>query len=331
MKHAEDQAGHGHDADHEHSHERGHAHGAVPERLDARFALAIGLNLVFVIVEATYGYLANSVALIADAGHNFSDVIGLVAAWAAVWLGRRPASTRYTYGLQRSSVLAALANAILLLVACGAIAWEAIHRFSAPTPVQGTTMMVVAAIGIAINVGAALLLNAGKQDLNLRGAFLHMIADAAVSAGVVLSGALILWTGWLWLDPVVSLVIVAVIVVGTWGLFRESVRMSLDAVPQGIDVKAVERFLREQPGVSDVHDLHVWGLSTSRVALTAHVVRSAPSASDEFVTRTAAELETRFRIAHVTLQLEATPCAQGCGPDRLDGTPTEAARPSSSR
>lgn len=214
-----DHEGHSHGAKHdEHPGDdahAGHSHGAIPERLDARFALAIGLNLLFVIVEGTYGFLANSVALIADAGHNFSDVIGLVAAWAAVWLGRRPASARYTYGLQRSSVLAALANAILLLVACGAIAWEAIGRFASPAPVQGTTMIVVAAIGIAINVGAALLLNAGKSDLNLRGAFLHMVADAAVSAGVVVSGALIVWTGWLWLDPVVSLVIVVVIAYST--------------------------------------------------------------------------------------------------------------------
>ena len=304
--------------DHEHDHGPEHAHGAVPTRLDARFALAIGLNLLFVGVEATYGVLANSVALIADAGHNFSDVIGLVAAWAAVWLGRKPASPRYTYGLQRSSVLAALANAILLLVACGAIAWEAVGRFSSPAPVQGITMMVVAAVGIAINVAAALLLNAGKSDLNLRGAFLHMVADAAVSAGVVLSGALILGTGWLWLDPVVSLVIVAVIVVGTWGLLRESVRMSLDAVPQGIDVAAVETFLRAQPGVTDVHDLHVWGLSTSRVALTAHVVTPGFTAPDAFVSRTASDLEERFGIAHATLQLEAAPCAHGCATAEAD-------------
>lgn len=297
---------------HDHGPGTNNEHVAVRDRPDSRFALAIGLNLLFVIVEATYGYIANSVALIADAGHNFSDVIGLVAAWAAVWLGRRPASKRYTYGLQRSSVLAALANAILLLVACGAIAWEAVGRFSAPAPVEGTTIIVVAAIGIAINMGAALLLNAGKQDLNLRGAFLHMVADAGVSAGVVLSGILILWTGWLWLDPVVSLVIVGVIVVGTWGLLRESIRMSLDAVPQGIDVVAVDRFLRAQPGVIDVHDLHVWGLSTSRVALTAHVVGRGEASSDEFITRTASLLDAQFRIAHATLQLESTPCPHGC-------------------
>jgi cobalt-zinc-cadmium efflux system protein len=310
----QDHAAHEHDdaADRAGGH-AGHAHGAVPERLDARFAIAIGLNLVFVIVEGTYGVLANSVALIADAGHNLSDVIGLVAAWAAVWLGRRPATTRYTYGLQRSSVLAALANAILLLVACGAIAWEAIGRFSTPAPVQGTTMIVVAAIGIAINVGAALLLNAGKHDLNLRGAFLHMVADAAVSAGVIVSGATIVWTGWLWLDPVVSLVIVAVIVVGTWGLCRESIRMSLDAVPAGIDVLDVERHLRAIPGVVDVHHVHVWGLSTSRVALTAHLVAASDHDRDELVAESTRALEERFGIAHVTLQVERLACVADCG------------------
>ncbi len=293
---------------------RDHAHGPVPPGLDARFALAIGLNLLFVGVEATYGVLANSVALIADAGHNFSDVIGLVAAWAAVWLGRKPASSRYTYGLQRSSVLAALANATLLLVACGAIAWEAVGRFTTPAPAQGATMMAVAAVGIAINVAAALLLNAGKRDLNLRGAFLHMVADAAVSAGVVASGALILWTGWLWLDPVVSLVIIAVIVVGTWGLFRESVRLSLDAVPAGIEVGAVEQHLRATPGVLDVHDLHVWGLSTSRVALTAHVVTSADGDRDALVAEATHALEEGFGISHVTLQVEVRACESGCTP-----------------
>lgn len=298
---------------HAHDHESGsHAHGAAPVRLDTRFAFAIGLNLAFVVVEAAYGWVANSVALIADAGHNFSDVIGLVAAWTAVWLGRRPATARYTYGLQRSSVLAALANALLLLIACGAIAWEAIGRFAAPAPAQGTTMMVVAAIGVAINVGAALLLNAGKHDLNLRGAFLHMVADAAVSAGVVASGALIVWTGWLWLDPVVSLIIVVVIVVGTWGLFKESVRMSLDAVPAGIDVHAVEQHLRAIPGVLDVHDLHVWALSTSRVALTAHVVAAADQDRDDIVQASAHALEERFAISHVTLQVERQACKADC-------------------
>lgn len=302
--------------EHDHRGHAGHAHGtAVPARLDARFALAIGLNLAFVAVEAVYGWLANSVALIADAGHNFSDVLGLIAAWTALWLSRRPPTARYTYGLQRSSVLAALTNAVLLLVACGAIAWEAIGRFASPPPVQGTTMIVVAGIGITINVGAALLLNAGKHDLNLRGAFLHMVADAAVSAGVVVSGALILWTQWQWLDPVLSLAIVVVIVIGTWGLFRDSIRMSLDAVPQGIDLVAVEAFLRSCPEVEDVHDLHVWSLSTTRVALTAHLVVPSVAVRDPFIDEVTRTLQEQFGIAHATLQLESGACVHACDSD----------------
>lgn len=293
----------------------GHAHGtALPARIDARFALAIGLNLAFVAVEATYGWLANSIALIADAGHNFGDVLGLMAAWAAVWLSRRPPTARYTYGLQRSSVLAALANAVLLLVACGAIAWEAIGRFASPPTVQGTTMIVVAGIGIAINVVAALLLNAGKRDLNLRGAFLHLVADAVVSAGVVVSGAVILVTGWGWVDPVVSLVIVIVIVVGTWGLFRDSIRMSLDAAPPDVDVAAVESFLRGRPGVQTVHDLHVWSLSTTRVALTAHLVTPTVGNHDRFIDDVTHALDERFGIAHATLQIETGACEHHCDP-----------------
>lgn len=303
---------HVHDG-HEHGAGAGHSRGpTIPRRLDARFALAIGLNLAFVVVEATYGWLANSVALIADAGHNFSDVIGLIAAWAALWLSRKLPNPRYTYGLQRSSVLAALANAVLLLVACGAIAWEAIGRFASPPPVQGTTMMAVAGVGIAINVAAALLLNAGKADLNLRGAFLHMVADAVVSAGVVASGALILWTGWQWVDPVVSLAIVIVIVVGTWSLFRDSIRMSLDAVPRAIDMAAVDAFLRSRPGVREVHDLHVWSLSTTRVALTAHLVIPAGGSHDAFIDETTHELQERFGIAHATLQVESGACEHAC-------------------
>jgi cobalt-zinc-cadmium efflux system protein len=302
---------------HVHGHERGldvvHSRGpVVPRALDARFALAIGLNLAFVVVEAVYGWLANSVALIADAGHNFSDVIGLIAAWAAVWLSRKAPSARYTYGLQRSSVLAALANAVLLLVACGAIAWEAIGRLASPSPVQGTTMMVVAGVGIVINVAAAVLLRAGRADLNLRGAFLHMVADAVVSAGVVASGALILWTGWQWVDPVVSLAIVIVIVVGTWRLFRDSIRMSLDAVPRGVDMAAVDAFLRSRPGVRGVHDLHVWSLSTTHVALTAHLVIPAGGSHDAFIDETTDELQQRFGISHATLQVESGACEHAC-------------------
>ncbi len=276
--------------------------------------LAIGANLVFVIIEVVYGLLANSVALLADAGHNFGDVIGLLGAWAALWLGRRPATAAFTYGFKRSSVLAALANAGLLLVACGAIAAEAVGRIAAPPPVHTTTMMVVAAIGILVNLAAAFLLHIGQSDLNLRSAFTHMLADAAMAAGVVVSGALIAWTGWLWLDPLVSLGIVVVIIGGTWGLFRDSVRMSLDAVPRDVDLAAVASFLRACPGVIDLHDLHVWSLSTTETALTAHLVMPGGSAEEGYVVTVAEALKTRFSIGHATLQLEAGRCAQGCEP-----------------
>jgi cobalt-zinc-cadmium efflux system protein len=307
--------GHGTDHDHDHGHDHGHGghgHAHLPERIDARFGLAIGLNLAFVAVESWFGWWANSVALLADAGHNFGDVVGLLAAWAAVWLGRRPPGPRYTYGFKRSSVLAALGNAVLLLVACGAIAWEAIGRFGDPPPVAGSVLVWVAAVGIAINLSAALLLAGGRADLNLRGAFLHMIADAAVSAGVVVAGLVIAATGWRWLDPVVSLVIVAVIVVGTWGLLADSVRMSLDAVPRGIDSAAVGEFLRSRPGVERVHDLHVWGLSTTETALTAHLVMPDGPPGDGFLDELAGELRTRFRIGHATLQVETGTCGHGC-------------------
>ncbi len=284
-----------------------------PDHLDARFVLAIGANLVFVGVELFYGLMANSVALLADAGHNFGDVIGLVAAWAALWLGRQPATPKFTYGFKRSSVLAALANAGLLLLACGAIAWEAIGRFAAPPAVQAPTMMIVAGAGILINLAAALLLHTGQGDLNLRSAFTHMMADAAMSAGVVVSGAVIAITGWLWLDPLVSLVIVVLIIVGTWGLFRDSVRMSLDAVPRSVDLTAVASYLRTCPGVTDIHDLHVWSLSTTEIALTAHLVM--PTGSEEgYLDTVARVLKTRFAIGHATLQLEAGRCGQGCEP-----------------
>lgn len=311
--HGHDHPGHAH-AGHSHA-GHGHAHGPPPTgRLDLRFVLAIGANLAFVVVELYYGWLANSVSLLADAGHNFGDVVGLAAAWTAVWLTRRPPAPDFTYGLKRSSVLSALANAVLLLVACGAIAWEAVGRFAAPPPVIGTTMAVVAAVGIAVNLSAAWLLNTGHGDINMRGAFLHMLADAAVSAGVVVSGVLITLTGWRWLDPVVSLAIVVVIVIGTWGLLRDSVRMSLDAVPRGLELAAVADFLRGRPGVAEVHDLHVWGLSTTDTALTAHLVMADGAPGEGFLDSVAHELKARFAIGHTTLQIESGRCGHGCEP-----------------
>jgi cobalt-zinc-cadmium efflux system protein len=269
------------------------------------FALGIGLNLTFVAVEFTYGVLANSVALIADTGHNLSDVLGLVIAWIASVLTRRAPSSRYTYGLSGSSILAALFNAVLLLVAVGAIAWEAVLRLFHPEPVASGTVMIVAAVGIIVNgVTAALFASGRKGDLNIRGAFLHMVADAAVSAGVVVASLIILYTGWLWLDPLTSLAIVGIIVWGTWSLLRDSLAMSVDAVPPSIDPQAVRNYLVSCAGVAAVHDLHIWPLSTTENALTAHLVFPAGHPGDEFLLNAATELKHRFGIGHTTLQIE---------------------------
>lgn len=270
------------------------------------FLVSIVLNIGFVAIEATYGILSNSVALIADAGHNLSDVLGLCVAWGATILVKRRPSARYTYGLRRSSILAALFNAVFLLIAVGAIAFEAVRRLGNPQPVGGGTVMAVAGVGIVVNGVAALLFAGGKGDINIRGAFLHMAADAAVSAGVVIAGLVILRTGWVWLDPVVSLVIVAVIVIGTWGLLRDSVSMSLDAVPAGITPGDVTAALSALPGVTVVHDLHVWPMSTTEVALTAHLVRPEGHPGDDFLHDASAMLEARFGIHHCTIQLETS-------------------------
>jgi cobalt-zinc-cadmium efflux system protein len=300
---------HGHDhAGHSHA---GHAH--APANFDRAFALGVGLNTAFVVIEAIYGLMANSLALLADAGHNLSDVAGLLLAWGAAWLSRRRPTATRTYGYGGTSILAALGNAVLLLVALGAVGWEAIHRFETPQPVQGVTVMVVAGIGIAINTATALLFLRGRdQDINIRGAFLHMAADAGVSAGVVVAALVILRTGWLWLDPVVSLAIVAVVAVGTWGLLRASVAMAIDAVPPGIDVEAVAAHLRSLDGVQEVHDLHIWPLSTTSTALTAHLVLESDRLDDDFTAAVTKGLKSRFRIDHATLQYETgkgAPCA----------------------
>ena len=285
-------------------HDAGHVH--APASFGRAFAIGIALNTAFVLVEAGYGIAANSMSLLADAGHNLSDVLGLLIAWIAAVLSKRPPTARFTYGLRSSSILAALFNAVFLLMAVGAIGWEAILRLLNPQPVAGLTVIVVAALGIAINgVSAWLFASGRKGDLNIRGAYLHMAADAAVSAGVVGAGAIILFTGWLWLDPVVSLVIVAVIVWGTWSLLRESLSMSLDAVPPGIAPDEVQTFLAGLSGVTDVHDLHIWSMSTTEVALTAHLVRSQAGLDDDFLHDTVHELEHRFHIRHATLQIES--------------------------
>jgi cobalt-zinc-cadmium efflux system protein len=284
---------------------RGECMCTLPQASGMAFAIGIGLNLIFVATEFTYGVLANSVALMADAGHNLSDVLGLAIAWIASVLSKRAPSTRYTYGLGGSSILAALFNAMLLLVAVGAIAWEAVLRLFHPEPVASGTIMVVATVGIIVNGVTAWLFASGRKgDLNIRGAFLHMVADAAVSAGVVIAGLVILYTGWFWVDPFTSLFIVGVIVWGTWSLLRDSLAMSVDAVPASIDPQAVRRYLLSCAGVTAVHDLHIWPLSTTDNALTAHLVFPAGHPGDEFLLSAATELRQRFGIGHTTLQIE---------------------------
>ncbi|WP_232629562.1 cation diffusion facilitator family transporter [Methylobacterium sp. Leaf118] len=298
---------HGHSHPHDdgsHPDHGGHGHSHAPKDFGRAFALGIALNAGFVVVEATYGILANSMALVADAGHNLSDVLGLVAAWIASVLVKRAPSARFTYGLRGSSILAALFNAVTLLVATGAIIAEAIGRFFEPAPVAGTTVMVVAGIGILINGFTAwLFASGGRDDINLRGAYLHMLADAAVSAGVVLAGLVILATGFNGIDPVVSLIIAGIIIAATWGLLLDSLRMALAAVPPGIDPAAVRACLAGQPGVTGLHDLHIWPMSTTESALTAHLVL-AQAPGDGFLRDSADLLRTRFGIAHTTLQVE---------------------------
>jgi cobalt-zinc-cadmium efflux system protein len=285
---------------HDHAH-----HDHAPRSFNAAFAIGVLLNLGFVVVEVVYGYFAHSLALLADAGHNLSDVAGLLLAWVAVYLGKRKPSVRHTYGLRRSSILAALANAVLLLIAVGAIAWEAIGRVGHPEAVSGGTVMVVAGIGIVVNTVTALLFMSGrKKDVNIEGAFLHMASDAAVSLGVLVAGVIISRTGWTWLDPVTSLAIVAVITIGTWGLFKKSVNLAMDAVPERIDPVAVKEFLSSLPGVTSVHDLHIWGMSTTETALTAHVVRPELDDHDAFLASVTKDLHDRFEIEHATLQIE---------------------------
>jgi cobalt-zinc-cadmium efflux system protein len=279
-------------------------------------AIAVGLNLVFVVIEGGFGFLSNSVALIADAGHNLSDVLGLVCAWTAMFLGRRPPGAKFTYGMGRSSVLAALVNAVLLLLACGAIAWEAVSRLASPPAVAGATVMGVAACGIMINGFSAWLLHAGSHgDLNRRSAYIHMLGDAAISVGVLLSGAIILYTGWSRLDPIVSILIVAAILVSTWGLLRDSLHLSLDGVPSSVNSSAVMSYLADQRGVTDVHDLHIWALSTTSVALTAHLVVPDRGAEDALLDSLTPTLKKRFHIHHATLQIERDRCEHGCEAD----------------
>jgi cobalt-zinc-cadmium efflux system protein len=279
-----------------------------PADFGRAFAIGIGLNLAFVAAEAAYGFAANSVALVADAGHNLSDVLGLAIAWGAIRMGRRPPSERFTYGLKGSSILAALANALLLLVACGAIAWEAIQRLGSPEPVAARTVMIVAAIGILVNgVTAWLFARGRKGDVNVRAAFVHMAADAGISAAVVLAGLAIMLTGIAWIDPLVSLLVVGVILWSTWDLLKDSVTLALAGVPEGVELAAVRSTLAALPGVAVVHDLHVWPMGTTDIALTAHLVMPGGHPGDAFLCEVAHDLEHRFGIGHATLQIELDP------------------------
>ncbi len=287
------------------AHGHDHEHGRGPRDFGRAFAIGTALNLGFVAIEAFYGYVAGSMALIADAGHNLSDVLGLILAWSASALTKRPPSPRYTYGYRSTSILAALANAMVLMIAVGAIAFEALQRLVEPEPVASGTVMAVAATGIVVNGLTAWLFTGGHQhDLNVRGAYLHMLADAAVSAGVVLAGLLILTTGWNWIDPVVGLVIAGIIVAGTWSLLAHSVRMALLGVPPGIDPTKVRHALEALPGVEKIHDLHIWPISTTETALTCHLVMPAGCPGDAFIACVCEEMAHTFGIGHTTIQVE---------------------------
>lgn len=328
--HSHAHEGHDHDHDHEDGHnhaghDQGHHHGLgghhhAPANFGKAFAIGIALNLAYVLGEVFYGVAAHSLALLADAGHNLGDVLSLAGAWLASVLGRRRPSGRYTYSLRGSSILAALGNAVVLLVVTGGIAWEGIWRLLNPEPSGGAVIMAVAAVGIVVNgVTAFLFMSGRKDDLNIRGAFMHMASDALVALGVVVAGGIILWTGWLWLDPAVSLVISAVIVIGTWGLLRDSVNLALDAVPPGVDQGKVMTFLRGLPGVAEVHDLHIWGMSTTETALTAHLVRPGASIDDDLLRHASEELKEHFSISHATFQVEDGTGAHLCNlrPDEV--------------
>lgn len=296
---------------HNHSHDHNHHH--TPKNFDRAFAIGITLNVGFVVIEVVFGLLSNSLALLADAGHNLSDVLSLLFAWGASILVRKLPTQRHTYGLRRTSILAALINALVLLVAVGAIAWEALLRFGHPEPVASDTVIGVALAGMVINGFTAWLFMSGqKQDINIRAAYLHMMADAAVSLGVVLAAIAIKFTDWLWLDPVVSLVIAVIIGISTWGLLRESLNLALDAVPANIHPAEVEAYLAGLPGIEGVHDLHIWAMSTTEIALTVHLIKPDAIIDDVLLAQINHELHERFGIQHTTVQFECGDTAHPC-------------------
>jgi cobalt-zinc-cadmium efflux system protein len=294
-----------------------HAHNHGPSNYNRAFAIGVILNLSFVALEVGYGVIAGSLALIADAGHNLSDVLSLLLAWGASVLAAKSASETRTYGYRKATIMAALASAILLLVALGGIAWEAIGRIRTPQAVTGTIVIVVAAIGVVINTITALLFVSGKDhDLNIKGAFLHMLADAGVSLGVVVAGILILYRGWLWIDPVISLIIAGVILLGTWGLLRQSINQIMDAVPEGVDMVALRSYLTSLENVTDFHDLHVWHLSTTEIALTVHLVVTEKALNNDFLRDLQQRLHDEFGIEHATIQVEQQEMTTTCLLDR---------------
>jgi cobalt-zinc-cadmium efflux system protein len=311
-KHGHDDHGHNHAHDHGHGIGHHHHHGD-PNTMGRAFAIAIVLNLGFVVVEFFYGYLANSTALMADAGHNLSDVLGLMLAWGAAILARRQPSARYTYGLRGTSMLAALFNGMLLMAACGVIAFEAVQKLITPDPVAGLTVSVVAGIGILINgFSAWLFMSGSKDDINIRGAYLHLAADAAISLGVLLAGLAVRYSGWNWIDPAISMIIVAIIVWSTWALLTQSLRMVLAAVPDNVDRAGIEQFLRSHPGVAEVHDLHIWAMSTTENALTAQLVVPAGYPGDVTVDAISQQLKDKYSIDHSTLQVRLGAMQQEC-------------------
>ncbi len=315
---------HGHAAQGHAAHGHGH-HGHLPvdASFDRAFGIGIALNLAFVAIEAFFGWRVSSLALLADAGHNLSDVAGLALAWGGALAGRVKPGDRYTYGWKKASILAAFTNAVLLLVAMGSLAWEAFQRLGAAATTSGSTVMVIAAAGILVNGATALLFMRGSaDDMNIRGAYLHMAGDALVSAGVVVAGGLTFWLGWGWIDPAASLAITAVIVVSSWGLLRRSVRLMFDGVPEHIDLTAVRQALEQMPGVARVHDLHIWAMGTTQVALTAHLVMPSGCPGDAFLEAASCRLRDDFRIGHSTLQVTQQVLAMPCEPgDAAQGHP----------